>query len=67
MPASTVNPVTLPPGRARLAASPSATGSEVTVTIGIVVVVARNAAAILPEPAKTTSGLRPSTSRAASG
>src|SRR5215831_12021658 len=33
-----VSPVTLPPGRAKLATSPSPTGSPLTLTIGTVVV-----------------------------
>jgi hypothetical protein len=58
MPGSTlVNPVTLPPGRARLATSPSAIGSGWSVkTIGIVGVALIDAAIEIVLLATMTSG-----------
>jgi len=59
-----VNPVSLPPGRARLATKPAPTGSGVSVnTIGTVRLVWSNGATTVPPEAKITSGLRRSRHR----
>ena len=58
-----VKPVTFPPGRARLAANFSPTGSDTdTNTIGIVRVSARKALTALGLLARSTSGFRPTSS-----
>src|SRR5262249_56915804 len=55
----TANPVALPPGRARLAAKPPATGSETdTNTIGTVLVVRCNSDMMVLPWARITSGPR---------
>ena len=53
-----VNPVALPPGRARLATKPAPTGSMTTAnTIGTVRVACSNGATVaVPVPARMTSG-----------
>jgi hypothetical protein len=60
-----MNPVTLPPGRARLATKPAPIGSATPAnTIGISRVVCRNAATTGVEPARSASGRRPTSSLA---
>src|SRR6266567_3221454 len=59
-----VNPVTLPPGRAKLSTKRSPTGSETIVnTIGIVRVCFKSAAVPLPTPASVPRRQPPSDSR----
>jgi hypothetical protein len=53
------NPVTLPPGRARLATKPAATASVAKMTIGVVLVACLAArAAGVPPPATMTSAFK---------
>ena len=66
--AKLVNPVTLPPGRARLSTRPAATGSEpLAITIGIVVVAFLTANATGVAVTTIRSTLRRTSSAASSG
>jgi hypothetical protein len=67
--ANIATPVTLPPGRARLSASPLATGSSPMkdITIGTVEDASLTARIATVETAMTTSGLVAIASRASSG
>ncbi len=66
LPVSAASPVTLPPGRARLATSPVLTGSTLVMTIGMVVVAFMAAtvdglvpvATMMSTPSRTRSAAR---------
>ena len=63
-PVSILDPVKLPPGLARLAAIPKATGSAVTAMIGIVLEAAWKVSTMDDDDVTITSGLVRTTSRA---
>src|SRR5215469_12837832 len=66
IPASTLTPVKLPPGRAKLFTRPNPMGSTTIPTRGIVAVAALRFWAMAVVIAKTTSGFKRTTSRASS-
>src|SRR5262249_29106324 len=66
-PASTLTPVMLPPGRARLVTMPKGTGSAMLATTGIVCVAALKLRTRREADVTITSGFVPTTSRQSSG